>query len=148
MKLITDDRKTEVPIEDIDRFVVYHERYQNRNKLKAYVKCELCTVISNDELDENRQPLILKKGKYSQFKIYERDIYCAGSRLGSREKISREVSNSFKIIGKFNKCRTKLMKQVLKDGERKQNKNVVMTGLNSGFTVTSNYIIYKTKEVE
>ena len=135
-ELMADNGETIIPIEDIDRFVVFHERYQNGSKLKAYVKPELCTVIDSDGT-------VLKEGKYKDFKIYECDKYYAGSRLGSTEKISREIANSFLVLGKYNKCRQKLITKVKKKAEQKQNKNVVMTGMNSGFVVNSNYLVLK-----
>jgi len=134
--LISEDGTTSVPMEDIDRFTVYHEAYQNGLKLKAYVKPELCTVV--DHVGKT-----LKEGKYKDFIVHEKDIYCSGDRLGSTRKISRECRNMFLVLGKYNKCRQKLMNKVRKDGEVNTTSHVTMTGVSSGYSNTSNHIVLR-----
>jgi len=129
--LLADDGKTEVPIEDIHRFTVFHKTYENGLKIKAYVNPELCTVIDNEGN-------ILKEGKYSDFQVYEKDIYL--SNMGRSEKISKEIANGFLVLGKYNKCRPKLMAHLKKHGNSKQANAFVQTGQNSGYAITSNYM--------
>ncbi len=134
--LISEDGETQVLLSDIHKFTVFHKTYENGLKLKAYVNPDLCTVI--DDMGE-----VIKKGKYEHFQVYEHDKFCAGSRPGSRERISREISNGFIVLGKYNKCRTKLMNKVKKEAKTKQNNSVVMTGMSSGYAVHNSYLELK-----
>ncbi len=118
--IVGDDGKQLIPFEDIDRFVIYHELFQNGSKLQAVIKEELCTTFPTKGLGTDWDNPI--KGKYG---------YLA----------------SYTVLGKYNKHRGQIMSAVRKKGKIKTKKHLVRTSLNSGYTKETSNLQLKAEQV-
>ena len=116
-----DDGKKEIPFEDIDYFMAEHQQNQNGLIIKAVIRKELCSQPKTIGLTTYYDQWTEKKYPYNA---------------------------SYQILGKYNKCRARLISLVKKKGVPKTASSMVQTGQNTGFAVHHNYIILDANEVE